>query len=235
MNPLYRQLVKAKKNQQKLLAILIDPDKIDPENIKNTIQKIKKIKPDWLLIGGSLISVKHLNKSVKKFRKHLDIPVVIFPGNPLQISYKADGILFLSLISGRNPEYLIGNQVIAAPLLHRSDLDIISTGYILIGDEHTTSVSYISNTLPVPSAKTDIALATALAGEMLGLKSIYLEAGSGAKQTVPLKTVRTISREINIPLIVGGGIKSQKEILQMWNAGADMVVVGTAFENGTLK
>jgi putative glycerol-1-phosphate prenyltransferase len=235
MNKLYQQLVSAKKNQQKLLAILIDPDKTTPDEIKKTAKKIKKIRPDWILTGGSLVSKNHLNKLIKKLRKHLDIPIILFPGNPAQISYKADGILFLSLISGRNPEYLIGNQVIAAPLLYHSGMDIISTGYILIENGHSTSVSYISNTLPVPRDKTDIALATALAGEMLGLKTIYLEAGSGAKKPVPYQMIQTIARNIKIPLIVGGGIKSKEEILKMWHAGADMVVVGTAFENGEFK
>jgi putative glycerol-1-phosphate prenyltransferase len=235
MDTLYQQLVSARKNKRKLLAILLDPDKIPKKDIKQVVKKIEKLKPDWILIGGSLMSSKHTGKIIKKIKKKTEIPVVLFPGNPSQISFKADGILFLSLISGRNPEYLIGHQVTAAPLLHQSNLEIISTGYILIENGHSTSVSYISNSQPIPRLKTDIALATALAGEMLGLKTLYLEAGSGAKEHVPYEMIKSVSSQTKIPLIVGGGIRTKKDILQIWNAGADLVVVGTAFENGNFQ
>jgi len=229
---LYKFLKKQKQNQRKMWAILLDPDKVDLQNFKEFSEKIKHSKPDILLVGGSFISEQKLSKLVKKIKKHCLIPVLLFPGGPAQISPDADALMLLSLISGRNAEYLIGKHVEAAPLLYHSGLEIIPTGYLLIENGRSTSVEYISNTKPIPRSKTDIALATALAGEMLGLKMLYLEAGSGAKKPVPIKMISAISKSSQLPLIVGGGIKTRKRMLKTWAAGADLVVVGTAFENG---
>ena len=232
---IYKNIIKNKQNHLKSLAILLDPDKVDLKNIKEIAKNIFSQKADYVLVGGSLLSKDTTQKLVKKLKKKLDIPVILFPGNPQQITDKADVILFLSLISGRNSEYLIENQVISAPQLAQTNLEIISTGYMLIDGGRVSSTEYITNSKPIPRNKTDIALATALAGEMLGLKMIYLEAGSGAKKRVPLKMIKVVSDKLQIPIIVGGGIKNRRQMLKAFNAGADIVVVGTAFENNDWK
>ena len=231
----YKYLKKQKHNQRKMWAVLLDPDKVDFQQFKDLLKRIRQAKPDFILVGGSFISKRNVPKLVKKLKKHCELPVLLFPGGPAQITPDADALLLLSLISGRNADYLIGKHVEAAPLLSRSGLEIIPTGYLLIENGHTTSVEYISNTKPIPRNKTDIALATALAGDMLGLKMLYLEAGSGAKKPVPLKMITTISKHSRLPLIVGGGIKTKAQMLKTWAAGADVVVVGTAFENDTFS
>ena len=230
---LYKYLKKQKQNQRKMWAILLDPDKVDLQRFKELLKRIHDAKPDFILVGGSFISEQRLTKLVKKLKKHCELPVMLFPGGPAQITPDADALLLLSLISGRNADYLISKHVEAAPVLYRSGLEIIPTGYMLIENGRSTSVEYVSNTKPLPRKKTDIALATALAGEMLGLKMLYLEAGSGAKKPVPLKMIATISKHSCLPLIVGGGIKTKAQMLKAWAAGADLVVVGTAFENMT--
>ena len=232
---IYQQFKEDKNNHRKQLAILLDPDKIAFSDLKETVKKIQMVKADYVFVGGSLLTEQKMDKFVKKLKKYCKIPVILFPGSPLQISTKADAILFLSLISGRNPEFLIGHQVEAAPMIAKSNLEPISTGYILIENGHKTSVEYISNTQPIPRKKKEIAVATALAGEMLGLQTLYLEAGSGAKKPVPHKMIREVAKATHIPLIVGGGIRSRKQVLKTWNAGADIVVVGTAFENNNFK
>jgi len=229
---IYPQLQAYQQNRQKLLAILLDPDKVSLKNIKKWSKKLRKSKADIVLVGGSLLSKNHFKKLVKKLKKHCDIPVIIFPGNTMQISKKADALMFLSLISGRNAEYLIGKHVEVAPLLKQKKLETIATGYLLIENGHTTSVEYISNTRPIPRNKTDIAVATALAGQMLGLQMLYLEAGSGALHPVPLNMIRQVAQSVDIPIWVGGGIRTRAQVLQAGNAGADVVVVGTAFEQG---
>lgn len=183
------------------------------------------------MIGGSLLFTHILDKFVTIVKNHTQLPVILFPGNALQISHKADGILFLSLISGRNPEFLIGNQVIAAPLLKGSNVEILPTGYLLIESGNETTASYISNTKPIPRNKPEIAMATALAGEMMGHQLMYLDGGSGAQQIVPTEMIKLVAKNINIPLIVGGGIKNQKQLDEAFKNGADLVVIGTAFEN----
>jgi len=229
---IYSDLLFHRQNNRKLLAILVDPDKINPDEVKKTVKKIKKHKADYIFVGGSFLSRNHFKKVVRKFKKYTNIPVIIFPGSTTQISKKADAILLLSLISGRNPEYLIGKQVEAAPLLKQTQIETLATGYILIENNNTTTVEYITNTKPIPRDKTDLTVATAIAGEMLGLKLIYLEAGSGSSQTVPIDMIKTVKKNIKVPLIVGGGIKTKQQMLEVWNAGADLVVVGTAFEEG---
>ncbi len=228
MKNIYSEFLQNKKEGKKSLAVLLDPDKIT--NINAEIQKLKKIKPDYILIGGSLVTNNKFDKLIAIIKKKIPIPVILFPGNNTQISKEADAIFLLSLISGRNPDFLIGQHVIAAPVLANTKLEILPTGYILIENGKTTSVEYISQTKPIPRNKTDIALATAMAGEMLGLKLIYLEAGSGAKKPVPQKIIKTLAHQLKIPIIVGGGIKTKKQMKKTFQAGADIVVIGTAIE-----
>ena len=228
---LYKYLKKQKQNQRKMWAILLDPDKVDLKNFEQLSKRIQNANPDLLLVGGSFLSEQKLAKLVKKLKKHCELPVILFPGSPAQITSHADAMLLLSLISGRNAEYLIGKHVEAAPILYQSGLEVIPTGYMLIENGRSTSVEYISNTKPIPRNKTDIALATALAGEMLGMKMLYLEAGSGDKKPGPLKMISAVSKHSRLPIIVGGGIKTKTRMLKAWAAGADLIIVGTAFEN----
>lgn len=216
---------------KKQIAVLIDPDKTDAKKLVKTIQQAELAKVDFYLVGGSLLLKNNLDEIIAIIKKNSKKKVYLFPGNPSQISTRADGILLLSLISGRNAELLIGNHVLAAPILKQSKLTIISTGYMLIESGTQTTVSYISNTTPIPANKPAIAACTALAGEQLGLKTIYLEAGSGAQNSVSKEIIKAVKKQINIPLIVGGGIRSIEQIETAFLAGADVVVIGTAIEN----
>ena len=226
---IYNNILQKQKNNKKQLALLIDPDKHKTPLIEVTKQA-KENNVDYILIGGSIIS-NSIDGVIEKIKKNCSIPVVLFPGSLLQVSNKADGILLLSLISGRNPDFLIGNHVVAAPLLRKTNLEILSTGYILINSGVSTSVAYMSNSTPIPYDKTDIAVATAIAGEMIGHKLIYLEAGSGAPKPVDAKMVSEVKENISVPLIVGGGISTKKNLISICDAGADIIVIGTAFEN----
>lgn len=217
------------KKGKKMFALLIDPDKQSHNSLIKLSEKSNNCKVDLILIGGSLLN-NDIDKSIELIKSHTSIPVVLFPGSLLQISNKADAILLLSLISGRNPDLLIGNHVIASSHIKRSGLEVLPTGYILIDGGKPTSVEYISNTRPIPSDKTDIASATAIAGEMLGLQYIYLEAGSGAKSSVNIKMIREVKKNISIPLIVGGGIRTKQDVINAAKNGADIIVVGTAVE-----
>ncbi len=214
---------------KKLFVLLIDPDQHNLESMVKVANNADKSGVDLIFIGGSLLN-NEINKSVEIIKSNTSIPILLFPGNLLQIANNADGILLLSLISGRNPDLLIGNHVIASAHIKRSKLEVLPTGYILIEGGKSTSVEYMSNTKPIPSEKIDIATATAMAGEMLGLKYIYLEAGSGAKSSIHTKMISKVKENINIPLIVGGGIKSPENVTETINAGADMVVVGNIIE-----
>lgn len=214
---------------KKTFALLIDPDKFPHDNIIKIVTAIEAAQPDLILVGGSLVMNK-VEAVVEVLKKSLTIPVILFPGSLMQLTPKADGILFLSLISGRNPELLIGSHVAAAPFLKESGMEVISTGYILVEGGTTTSVEYMSQTKPIPASKTEIAVATALAGEMLGQKLIYLEAGSGALNHVPVQMITAVKKNISIPLIVGGGLNTLQKIEDACKAGADIIVVGNAFE-----
>ena len=216
---------------EKILSWLIDPDKVILSELKKLCAKAEQQGFKLILVGGSIISNK-IEELIIEIKKHTSLPVYIFPGSIYQISNKADGILFTSLISGRNPEYLIGQQVQIAPLLKKYHLDVVSVAYILIESGITTSVEYISNTKPIPASKVDIIQATCYAAEFLGFKMIYLEAGSGALNPVPLSVVKTISSSVNIPIIVGGGIKKLNVANSYFQAGADIVVMGTSIEEG---
>lgn len=215
---------------RKKLAVLIDPDKPTDAQILSIVEKAKAADVDFFFVGGSLLVTDSLDHCIKLIKANCDIPVLIFPGNSLQISKYCDGFLLLSLISGRNPEMLIGRHVIAAPYLKLYGNEIIPTGYMLIDSGKATSVSYMSDTTPIPHDKDDIAMCTAIAGEMLGLKLIYLEAGSGALTPVSTSMISKVKKMIQIPLIVGGGIKTPEMAAEAVRAGADVIVIGTAFE-----
>ncbi|MEN9322604.1 MAG: hypothetical protein RL699_384 [Bacteroidota bacterium] len=230
MHQLYTQICSNKANGIKQLAILVDPEKINWEEWESTIYAIQHSPAHMILVGGSSHSPLAVDQLVQALKKAIDLPVVLFPGNSSQLSAQADAILFLSLLSGRNPDYLIQQQVDAAPTLMQLDLEVISTGYLLIESGQVTSVERVSYTKPISRSDIDLAIHTAKAGEYLGSKLIYLEAGSGAKFPVPLKMIEAVSNAIAVPLIVGGGIRSQQEIQAAFAAGADIVVIGTAFE-----
>lgn len=218
----------------KQVALLIDPDKYDDPSLIRILDYANRIEPDFILVGGSLVS-NPVAPFIDRIKTNTDIPVILFPGSLLQISDNADAILLLSLVSGRNPDFLIGNHIIAAPLLKKSNLEIISTAYILIENGISTSVEYMSNTNPIPAEKVEIAVATALAAEMLGFKLIYLEAGSGARSHVPEVMVQEVKRNVDIPVIVGGGIRSKEEAGKIYRAGADIIVVGNVVEKDPSK
>jgi phosphoglycerol geranylgeranyltransferase len=213
----------------KKLAILIDPGKQNNESLIQTIKIADQAKVDFILVGGSLVSG-YIHNVVNIIKRSTNIPVVLFPGNLMQLSDNADGILLLSLISGRNPDYLIGNHVLAATYLKNSGLEIIPTGYILIGTQCTSSVEYISNTKPIPADKAELIVATAIAGELMGNKIIYLEAGSGSCNRIKRNIIAEVKQNISIPLIVGGGVKTRDDMKEIYEAGADIIVIGSAIE-----
>ncbi len=233
MQNLYQNILLAKQNNQKLLAILIDPEKVALEQVEVLSKKIKASPATHIFVGGSTFSGMHLDELMASLKKETQLPIIIFPGHPSQISNKADGILFLSLLSGRNPEYLIEHHINSVEALEKSNLEIIPTGYVLIDGGKETAVQRVSKTQPIEQNNIELAYKTAKAGEFLGKKLIYLEAGSGANQNVSLDMIRFVAQNIKIPLIVGGGIRSMKTIQDIYLAGADLVVIGTAFENNT--
>jgi putative glycerol-1-phosphate prenyltransferase len=214
---------------KKSIALLLDPDKAKGDSLSSILKVAGECNPDYILVGGSL-TFSSIDDLILKVKEETAIPVVLFPGNLLQLTHKADKRLLLSLISGRNPELLIGNHVIAAPFLKNIKEKLVSVGYILISCGKKTSVEYISQTEAIPSDKTEIAVATALAGEMLGMQMIYLEAGSGAEKPVPVNIVRSVRGNVLIPIAVGGGIKTKKEIEELFNAGADLIILGNGVE-----
>ena len=230
MNTIYQNIVAAQNKGHKALAILLDPDKVDFGQLQDLVHDAILNKVDYFFVGGSLIANYQLSELIEQIKQYCDIPVLLFPGNSLHIVPQADGILFLSLISGRNAEFLIGQQVIAAPILKQSNLEILSTAYMLIDGGQSTTVSYISNTSPIPADKAAIAACTALAGEMIGMKLMYLDAGSGAKQEVPGPMILAVRNAVDSPIIVGGGINTAAKAQTAWLSGADIVVVGNKLE-----
>lgn len=228
---IYQEILAAKATYRKLLAILLDPDKIVWENIADLIYNINQSPATHIFIGGSQVESTILDDLIIKIKQDCNLPIVLFPGHPSQISNHANGILFLSLLSGRNPDYLIEHQVKAAPILKQTQLEIIATGYVLIESGSETAVERVSKTKPLERDNLDLVLATSLAGEMLGNKLIYLEAGSGAQKAVPQEMIQLVAQNIEIPLIVGGGIVDLQGIQKAYQSGADLVVIGTAFEN----
>lgn len=229
-NEIYRSILERKALQKKSFAVLIDPDKVNDENINQLINLSADAKVDYFFVGGSLVVSDYLNQCISLIKSKTNIPVILFPGSPSQISKNADALLYLSLISGRNPELLIGQHVISAPFVKQSGLEIIPTGYMVIDGGAPTTVSYISNANPLPSDKSEIAVCTAMAGEMLGMKLIYMDAGSGAIRPISEKMIKSVSSNIDIPLIVGGGITTPEKAYLNCKSGADVIVVGNAIE-----
>jgi len=228
---IYHTLLSASQSQGAAHLLLIDPDKMSLEKLPAFVQQATEAGVDAFLVGGSLIVDDSFEQCIVTIKQHTKLPVVIFPGTVMQISAKADAILFLSLLSGRNAEHLIGNQVLAAPIVKQIRLEAISTAYLLVESGITTSAEFMSNTRPLPRHKPDIAVAHALAAEILGFKLIYLEAGSGAEQSVPDEMIAAVAKHCSIPLIVGGGIRTPEEARKKVLAGANFIVTGTVFEN----
>ena len=226
----YQSLLEKKKSGKKSFAVLIDPDKVSASSLIPLVEAANEAKVDYLFVGGSLVITDHLDECILTIKKHSQIPVLLFPGSPSQISRHADALLYLSLISGRNPELLIGQHVISAPFIRSSGLEIISTGYIVVDGGAPTTVSYISNATPIPADKNDIAMCTAMAGEMLGKKLIYMDAGSGAKKPISEEMIKAVAEQVEIPIIVGGGIRDAEKAYMNCKAGADVIVIGNAIE-----
>jgi phosphoglycerol geranylgeranyltransferase len=224
---LYQRHVQGKKS----IAVLVDPDKSeDPVKLKQLIHLANENCIDFFFVGGSLVTTPNLSEVIQSIKEDVNIPVVLFPGSSLQIDPSADAILFLSLISGRNPDLLIGQHVQAAPILKNNRMEVLPTGYMLISSGRTTSVAYISNTTPIPEDKYSLAACTALAGEMLGLRLIYLDAGSGAEREISPRMISAVRKSITVPMIVGGGISTPQKAISALESGADMIVIGNALE-----
>ena len=227
---IYNKITVDKKANKKSFALLIDPDKQDRDQLITIIKKAEIANTDYFFVGGSLLTHDSLNICLETLKKYSNIPVILFPGNAMQVNDKADGILFLSLISGRNAEMLIGKQVITAPILKKSSLEVLPTGYMLIDSGKPTTVSYMSNTNPIPADKSSVAACTAMAGEMLGLQLIFMDGGSGAKIPISESMIKTVRTSVDCPIIIGGGINSGEKAAANCKAGADIIVVGNAIE-----
>ncbi len=227
--PVYDSLVQKHQAGQKMLAVLIDPDHV--ENLEESVLRCNASGVDLIFLGGSLITSGSIDDTIRQIKNLTDIPVLLFPGDELQISSEADALLLLSLISGRNADLLIGKHVVAAPYLKKSGLELIATGYMLIDGGKITTASYISGSIPIPADKPEIAMCTAMAGEMLGLKLMYMDAGSGAANPVSEAMIQAVRKAVQVPIVVGGGIRSTAQAVAAWNAGADVVVVGNAIED----
>jgi phosphoglycerol geranylgeranyltransferase len=234
MSTVYNKILEAKAQKRKLLAILIDPDTPSALQLGAITEQINAAKADLIFVGGSLLMKDALDECLLSIKDKTDIPTILFPGSVLQISSKADAILFLSLISGRNPDLLIGSQVIAAPYIKQSGLEVLPTGYMLIDSGKATTASYMSNTHPIPYHKHEIAASTAMAGEMLGLGMIYMDGGSGADKAVDPRMIASVRAHVDIPIVIGGGIKDAETAKAICDAGADVIVVGNASEHNPL-
>lgn len=226
----YAHMEMLRREGKKALAVLVDPQSVSIERVEELLDRCLRYGVDYFFVGGSLVAPDRMRACVQALKGQEEIPVVLFPGSVLQVDEGADALLLLSVISGRNPDLLIGRHVEAAPMLERMALEIIPTGYVLIDGGGTSSVMYLSNTVPLPRDKAELAAYTALAGQMLGLKLIYLEAGSGSAASVPEDVVRQVRRKTVLPLIVGGGIRTASQALRIARAGADIVVVGNLLE-----
>jgi putative glycerol-1-phosphate prenyltransferase len=227
----YQKLSISAASGKKQLCLLIDPDKYTAPMLEECLRIVNDTRAvDMLFIGGSLLTADRVSQTIHIIKENSHLPVILFPGSPAQVNESADGLLLLSLISGRNPDLLIGRHVEAAPFLKQSRLEIIPTGYMLVDGGAPTTVSYISNTFPIPADKGDIAACTAVAGELLGLRLIYMDGGSGALRPIPPAMIGEVKKNINIPLVVGGGIRSEQQLSAAWQAGADVVVIGNILE-----
>jgi phosphoglycerol geranylgeranyltransferase len=230
---IYQGMVTKKQKGQKSFAVLIDPDKVNKALLERLANLALDAQVDYLMVGGSLVISNHLDDCIQHLKKHCDIPILLFPGSASQISRYADALLYLSMISGRNPELLIGQHVISAPFIRQSGLEIISTGYMVIDGGAPTTVSYISNASPIPADKNEIAMCTAMAGEMLGMKLIYMDAGSGAKRAISEAMIENVANCLEAPLVTGGGIADPEKAYRNCKAGSDIIVVGNAIEKDT--
>jgi phosphoglycerol geranylgeranyltransferase len=227
---IYNLFTERKAQGKKSFAVLVDPDKVDEASLEQLVQLAVDAKVDYFFVGGSLVISNYVDECIQHIKHSCSIPIVLFPGNPSQVSKYADALLYLSLISGRNAELLIGQHVISAPVVKKSGLEILPTGYMVIDGGAPTTVSYISNASPIPADKNDIAMCTAMAGEMLGMKLIYMDAGSGAKRAITESMIQKVGQSIVVPLIVGGGITDPEKAYLNCKAGADIIVVGNAIE-----
>ena len=227
---LHKSLVALKADNRKGFAVLVDPDSVTLQQVEEVAKQCNDAKVDYVFIGGSLMTSNHLDQCIQRFKTCSNIPVLLFPGSPSQVSKEADALLYLSLISGRNPELLIGAHVVSAPVVKESGLEIISTGYVVIDGGAPTTVSYMSHSAPIPADKKDIALCTALAGEFQGKNIIYMDAGSGAKNPISEEMIRSVSKHVSLPLVVGGGILTPEKAYNNCKAGAEVIVVGNAIE-----
>ncbi|MGB3588622.1 MAG: geranylgeranylglyceryl/heptaprenylglyceryl phosphate synthase [Tunicatimonas sp.] len=226
MSGLYLALLRRHQQKRKALAVFVDPDQLN--ETADTLRLISlgvKYQIDYFLIGGSLITTNNLGEVIRTVKDECDIPVILFPGSNLYIESSADAILLLSIISGRNPDLLIGQHVVAAPVLKRSPLEIMATGYILVNTGSIASTTYLSHTTPIPHDKASVAACTAMAGEMLGLKLIYLDAGTEAERAIDPKMISAVRKSVDIPLIVGGGINNRYQASRAYEAGADLLVI----------
>lgn len=230
LNSIYSSLTEKKRAGRKSFAVLIDPDKVNDERIDQLVRLAIDSEVDYFLVGGSLVVSNYLDDCLIRIRQNCSIPTVLFPGSPSQISKYADALLYLSLISGRNPELLIGQHVVSAPAVKKSGLEIMPTGYMVVDGGAPTTVSYISNASPLPSDKNEIAVCTAMAGEMLGMRLIYMDAGSGAKRPITESMIEQVAHSIQVPLIIGGGIIHPEKAYRNCQSGADVIVVGNAIE-----
>lgn len=226
----YQSLYHLKQAGKSGFAVLVDPDKMELENMPRLASLCNEAGVDFLLVGGSLVLAHQMDVCIQKFKEYSSIPVLLFPGNPAQVSVFADALLYLSLISGRNPDLLIGQHVISAPMVKASGLEVISTGYVVVDGGVPTAVSYMSHSAPIPANKPDIALCTAWAGELQGKHIIYMDAGSGAKYPISEEMIQKVSSNIAIPLFIGGGIQTPEKVYKNCISGANIVVVGNAIE-----
>lgn len=230
MNSIYRNIQASIKNGEKLLAVLIDPDKFFIKNVSDFIEKVNQSFATHIFVGGSKVNEDDTEILAIEIKKHTNLPIILFPGDVTQITDNADALLFLSLISGRNPEYLIGKHVKAISKIKNTSLEVISTGYILIENGKKTAVEKVTETKPMSRESIQDIIDTAKAGELLGMKLIYLEAGSGAETPISNQIISLVKQELEIPLIVGGGIRNKEQLENAYISGADIVVIGTAFE-----
>lgn len=232
-NSIYTSIQQRKSEGKKSFVVLIDPDKVNEHSLDDITLKALDAGVDYFFVGGSLMVSGKMEHCVRGIKERSSIPILLFPGSPAQVTGHADALLYLSLISGRNPELLIGQHVISAPTVKQSGLEVISTGYIVIDGGAPTTVSYISNATPIPNDKPDIAVCTAMAGEMLGMKLIYLDAGSGAQKPISEEMIAAVSLNTSLPLIVGGGISQPEKAYLNVKHGADIIVVGNSIERNS--
>lgn len=228
--PIYTGLANLRPQQKKAFAVLVDPDKVSLQQITKLAAQCNEAKVDYLFVGGSLMITQHLDECIQLFKSQSDIPVILFPGSPAQVSRYADALFYLTLISGRNAELLIGAHVVSAPMIKASGLEIISTGYMIVDGGLPTTVSYMSHSAPIPHDKDDIAVCTAMAGEMQGKHVLYMDAGSGARNPISTTMIQKVASHTDLPLIVGGGIREAEQAYLHCKAGADVIVVGNAIE-----